>query len=460
MGRRKGAVLAFVLAAAAFLGARWLEEPVRRERPQFTYGVREADRVLPPSFQLLSTLLGSFRSLLVDFLWIRAESLQRGGRYFAAAELARWITALQSRVESGWSFQAWNLGVNVPSVLPEEDRWPYVRSAIELLWKEGLRANPGSLALHYEIAWLWEYKVGGDLDPAGPRYRAEVRRMVRDTLGPPPWDVAAFAQAHELLPLLRTAVEPAAEAGDLDTDPLRVALDRALRAEAWERTFGLEFTVVRDAVGRYGDFDLGSPQSFVVLWAGRGLGMLEPGTVRLDALSLWRMRFRALRTLFRRGWFHLADRIDADYRELIDVVAVDPAHGGQAALFEEDRVAFLRAAVPILYVNGWRRTAAVLFRRLRGLAPEVTGDLSSEDFSYRALLTDLAPGTAARDEVLIVLRGLLRQSMRAWSRGYEEAGREYFVFARDMHHEVRRRFGADEVPAFAKLVARVRNEER
>ena len=89
-------VAVFLLAVGMFLGAFFIQEEVREVKPGFKTGIEVGEEALPPSYQLLSTLLGSFRTVLVDFLWIRAEAFQQEGRYFAAAEMARWITLLQS----------------------------------------------------------------------------------------------------------------------------------------------------------------------------------------------------------------------------------------------------------------------------------------------------------------------------------------------------------------------------
>ena len=287
MRSAKGALAALLLAAACFAGAFFLRRETESARPRFKTDIVAGQETLPPVFQLASALLGSFRTLLVDFLWVRAESLQQEGRYFAASQFARWITLLQSRIESGWSFQAWNLGVNVPSVLPRERRWPFVRAALELLWRDALGANPQSLELHHEIGWFWEYRVGGELDPASGIYRRKVMDTVETILGKRPWDLAKFVEAEELLPLLKKdeAVrsflgelkeagvrdpekkwvdvwrEPEKFLGDsaaafrekLSSDPVLEAFDRAMRAAAWRREFGLDIGIVKAAADRYGE---------------------------------------------------------------------------------------------------------------------------------------------------------------------------------------------------------------
>jgi hypothetical protein len=466
MTRITASLCAFLLGAAAFFTAATVEPRVRAARPRLRQGIRTEREILPPAVQLLSALLGSFRSVLVDFFWIRAEALQQEGRYFAAAELARWITALQSRVESSWSFQAWNLGVNVPSMLRPEDRWPYVEAAINLLAKDGLAANPGSLGLHYEIGWFWLHRVGSDIDPAASIYRATVRDRVGAILGPQPWDIRAMVRDEELLPALREdpsvkaflEAESAGLAPSSRDDPLLAAYDRARRAAAWRDAFGFALSTVEKVAERYGEVRLGSPESFVLCWTTRGLAMAEPGAVRLDILSLWRLRVSALLRLFRTGELALARAIDQDYADVAALVAADPVHRNQEELFVNDRRAFLREAIPLLYVSGWRRNAEAAFRRLVPLDSSVGPDTAWEDFAYRALVEDLVPGKATRQEVVTVLKALVRQSLGALERGDEESARSYQTFAADLRDAAERVFGGGGVPAFRALLDEVRAE--
>ena len=53
--------------------------------------------------------MGAFRGLVVDVLWMRADSLQQEGRYFDAKQLAEWISMLQPRFAKVWDFQAWTV---------------------------------------------------------------------------------------------------------------------------------------------------------------------------------------------------------------------------------------------------------------------------------------------------------------------------------------------------------------
>ncbi len=487
--------LACLLGVLALAAAGPLERGARESRPALRQGQEGASPALPPTVQLASTMLGSFRALLVDYLWIKAEALQNEGRYFAAAEVARWITLLQSRVEGSWSFQAWNLGVNVPSSLPPEERWPYVHAAMELLWNDGLGANPGSLGLHAEIAWFWESKIGGDVDAAAPRYRAAVEARAREILGPEPWDLGEQARAEALLPALRhdpvvqdflqslaslgirnaeaqwtglwddapAAFGDSAEelAAALRDEPLLRAYDRALRARAWREAFGVDCATVSAVHERFGDVGVMLPDSFVLYWAQHGLAQLEPGAVRLDALALWRIELRALKRLFRAGRAALLATIDREYAEIIDRVAADEYHGEQAPLFAADRIEFLRDGVPLAYISGTRtgrQMAVEFFRKLAELDPARTPRVACEDYVFDWVFRRLGAERATKDELLAVARAFLREALRATARGEAEGARAYLAFARELYDEAAAAFGGPAFPRFEDVVAAVRGE--
>ncbi len=491
MEKRGVRVLTLLLSVSLLGLAALLKGPVQSRKPPVHTEIVTIEGGPPLSVKILSAFLGSFRTLLVDFLWLRAQKLQDRGEYFAAAELARWLTALQSKVDAGWSFQAWNLGVNIASVLPEEKRWPYVQAALELLWRDALAANPGGLGLYYDICWMWAFKIGGNLDSAAPRYRAEVRRRVREILGDPPYRFREFVEAEELLDELR--VQPEVKElksllGDLglkseeknwialldrlkkdfgeegagilrriEEDPVLKLYDRALRARAFLRAFGLTISDLEQVYERYGDIGVDSPESFVVFWASRGLRAVKPGAVRYDALSLWRMRFRGLRRLFLRGRAHLAEKIDRDYREVIELVAGDKYHGPQAELFERDRRQFLATAVTVLFLEGRRAEAEGLFKTLRDVDQTIPPDLTCDQYVFQALLTELVPEKASRPELEAVLRALVGSALRASLRGDEEQAASYLAFARDLNEALRATFDPETVPPLEAVIRRVRS---
>ena len=132
---------------------------------------------------------GGLRSVIAEIVWFRADRLQEEGRYVELAQLARALTLAEPHTPEIWSYAAWNLAYNVSVMMPtHEDRWRWVQSALALLRDDGLRLNPASAELHRELAWLFELKIGADLDSAAPLYRAKWREIVADVESRGAWN--------------------------------------------------------------------------------------------------------------------------------------------------------------------------------------------------------------------------------------------------------------------------------
>lgn len=139
---------------------------------------------IPPHVAITTAALGTFRGLAVDALWIRADHLEERGEYYEAQTLANWITKLQPRFESVWSFQAWNMAYNicVASDIPEE-RWRWVARGIDLLRGEGIPLNPKAANLYFDLSWLFRQKIGRVGDKEHWYYKARLATEMQEVLG-------------------------------------------------------------------------------------------------------------------------------------------------------------------------------------------------------------------------------------------------------------------------------------
>ncbi len=69
-----------------------------------------------------------------------------------------------------------------------EDRWRWVGAAISLIRDRGLVLNPTESELYRELAWLFELKLGTNIDMAAPVYRAKWREIVEDVARRNAWE--------------------------------------------------------------------------------------------------------------------------------------------------------------------------------------------------------------------------------------------------------------------------------
>lgn len=124
------------------------------------------------------TALGGLRSVAAEFVWFRADMLQSEGRYAEMVQLANTLTLLEPHVPEVWSYAAWNLAYNISVMMPTyADRWRWVEAALRLLRDKGLAFNPESAELYREIAFLFEFKIGVDIDSAAALYREEWTKL-------------------------------------------------------------------------------------------------------------------------------------------------------------------------------------------------------------------------------------------------------------------------------------------
>lgn len=187
--------------------------------------------------------LGGLRSVVSEIIWFRADRLQEEGRYVELAQLANALALAEPHTPEIWSYAAWNLAYNVSVMMPTpEDRWRWVRAAIALLRDRGLKLNPDSAELHRELAWMFELKIGTDLDAASPLYREKWRALVDDVAARGAWEELAME------PMLMTEIERlygVTDRGDAQYSAIYWA-HRALR-RAKEKERGFLQAIIRQA---------------------------------------------------------------------------------------------------------------------------------------------------------------------------------------------------------------------
>ncbi len=108
---------------------------------------------------LAPALMGGFKGLAVDLLWLRAVQLQEQQDFFELPFLFTLITELSPRLDTAWSHNAFNMAYNLPAYEgTPEGRWRWVRRGL-LLTREGLRRNPRSIELRFAEAYtLWHLR--------------------------------------------------------------------------------------------------------------------------------------------------------------------------------------------------------------------------------------------------------------------------------------------------------------
>ncbi|MFT5423605.1 MAG: hypothetical protein ACI89L_001386 [Phycisphaerales bacterium] len=272
-----GLVLLGSLLGSGVLSPR-LAASVGRHGLAYTDRGEEGD---PPQVAM-GIAMGAFRGVFVNFLWIRANSLQEDGKHFEAMELSRAITKLQPRFPRVWVFQAWNMAYNISvTTQTPKERWQWVQAGIRLLRDEGLRANPNDMLLHKELGWIYLHKVGGYTDDSNQYYKRQHAMEWEFVLGRPPQPNYANRESAVRIQQYLDWLTPIKDAPASMAQLRSVSPGAAAMADAYEQRLGkpIGFDLCRgaalfDAYERRG-FDMveasqqesaGTGSAFLRLW--------------------------------------------------------------------------------------------------------------------------------------------------------------------------------------------------
>jgi hypothetical protein len=112
------------------------------------------------SFMMKLFLLGGFRGIVADLLWLRAEENKKDHDWDRLKTTVELITKLQPHFLSIWTFQGWNLAYNVSVEWDApEDKYEWIKQGIKFV-QEGVRKNRRSPDLVWDTAWFYYHKLG------------------------------------------------------------------------------------------------------------------------------------------------------------------------------------------------------------------------------------------------------------------------------------------------------------
>lgn len=164
-------------------------DSLHRARSEMGLTANESLENAPPSLAFATVAMGAFRGLIVDILWMRADTLKQEGKFFDAKQLAEWITTLQPRFAQVWDFHAWNMAYNISVAIPNsqpEERWRWVQNGYELIRDRAIPLNPNSIMLYRSLAWIFQHKIGDISDDCHRYYKREIAMSMRTLLGEKP----------------------------------------------------------------------------------------------------------------------------------------------------------------------------------------------------------------------------------------------------------------------------------
>jgi hypothetical protein len=481
------------VAAACFFQAGRLHENLLAQRVELLPGNIELPKNTTPLVAFVTVALGGFRGLIADALWLRTTRMQEEGRYFELVQLADWITKLEPRFTPVWSFHAWNLAFNVSVLMNEPaDRWQWVSRGIEMLRDNALVYNPGDAKLYWELGWMYQFKVGHNLDQAHLYYkRALVEQMATVFEGArPDFDVLANAPASkeallaepgakELMDqvrrLKRDPFDPELLAGGgipedvaalLQDHPAAELYRNFLRLRRLREVYKMEPAAMKAADEAWGPLDWRAASTHATYWAEQG----KPHASGFIALQLDRMVFQSMREGFLRGnvWIdpYMGNAVPSPNVDLLPRVRA----AYLTALEEHDsnesmRTAhgnFLRESFSSLLGYGRKTEARDIFEALHERYPD---EHTERGFDYYAAWSTLE---SYRDvlgsESRALVEGLIAQSLIYYAMGDDARAEGSNVRSRIVHAHFMGKLKSDDhidrvgLPPYEVLQRKVFNE--
>src|SRR4051794_5364912 len=112
MNARGYKALLLAIAFGSVAVASLTQRSLNQQRIALGLTTREPLENAPPVLALTTQVLGGFRGIIANALWIRTQDLQEKGKYFEMVQLADWITKLEPHFVQVWLVQSWNMAYN------------------------------------------------------------------------------------------------------------------------------------------------------------------------------------------------------------------------------------------------------------------------------------------------------------------------------------------------------------
>jgi hypothetical protein len=119
---------------------------------------RDVYGALKPGEFAGTLMLGGFRGLACDLLWMRAQNAKEHGRFYESVALADSISKIQPRFEQIWEYMAWDMAYNIAHEVEDEGgQWAWFLAGLEVNVRGVLR-NPQGERLVRHLAWMFHHK--------------------------------------------------------------------------------------------------------------------------------------------------------------------------------------------------------------------------------------------------------------------------------------------------------------
>jgi len=412
-----------VLTLAFLILAGTTQHALNRQRLDMGVGRGESlGKSAPPVLVFTTVALGGFRGLIANLLWIRAIELQDEGKFFEKVQLADWITKLQPHFVSVWAFQAWDMAYNISVKFSQAaERWQWVLRAIELLRDEALRYNPDETLIYQQLSWLFQHKMGQDMDDAHFYYKQAWAKQMDAVLG------------TNYLELIRPETEEEKERARILTQKLKMDPEQMKQIDE-----------------EFGPLEWRLPEASAIYWATQGMRKAKPK----DLMPLRREIYQNMQTSFRRGrLISIADGENRIFQFGPNLEIIPNVSRAYEKMMEEEpemeeHIAkgyrnFLKDAVSYLYIHNRQADAQRWMDYLLEKYPDVSAlDMTVESGGSQRQMADMTldeyvvaratetAGETSNERVTQLVEGLLVTSYFNLAIGEDQRATGYALLAK------------------------------
>jgi hypothetical protein len=415
MNARAKKIFLLLLAAALVFSSGQMQKSLNGDRAQLGLTISEPLQNAPPMLAFTTVALGGFRGLISNYLWIRANDLQQDDKFFEAAQLADWITDLEPHFGQVWVFQAWNMAWNISVKFKDfTDRWHWVEHGMELLRDDGLRYNPDNTLIYQWLGWIFQSKMGQNLDDANLYYKQQWAEAMTPFFAPNGTNFSALI--HPQTPEARTNVLLLRE---------KYKIDPVFAQKVDEQ---------------WGPFDWRLPETHAIYWYALGLEKAKenPSKVKqADLITLRRGIYQSLLQAFHHGRL-IANPFNSSYELGPNLDLIPKLNDAYEEMMKEDPKShdnianahknFLKDAVYFLYEDNRLAEAAKWFHYLGQQYPDkplIVGNpnsfpsqMSLDEYAVAVVQEDI--GETSQERVTAAIEGMLARAYEALAIGQDD----------------------------------------
>jgi hypothetical protein len=412
-----------VALLVALVACGWIQPRLNRSRESLGLTRTAVISNAPPVIAFTTVALGGFRGLIANGLWIRTTELQEDGKYFEAVQLADWITKLQPHFTAVWVNQAWNMAYNISVKFPDPyDRWHWVQRGIELIRDEGMLYNPGEVLMYRELGWLYQHKMGQNLDDAHRVYKTEWARMMDEVI---PGGRADYAS-------LLTPASPEAKG----------------RVTKLRTVYKLDPAWMKHLDETYGPFDWRLPEPHAIYWSTLGVEMTPK---QADKMQLRRELYQPMLATLHHGRIitnRFAQMIEPGPNLNIvtnaskayeDSIAAEPENAEHIGRAHRN---FMKDAVYFLYANNRRAEALRWYNYIKakygtGDQTGIPANMTVDEFAISKVTEDV--NETSRDRVTAILQGFISTAFYNYAIDEDEVAAGHEMLASKIHENYQAR---------------------